>query len=169
MYFPFLCFFFLLLFSPLYLPPPDHLWGDFPPLDPFRRTAKISLSFFPLPPQLSIFLPWRSFRGKPWRLWGRGFTRQPENSKRAHLRAPALQTPPKFQGPPREGRKNENCGGRWEKRAKFWRSGGWQTTTTTTPTRTPTTTRHNTKTDWPKNGQTCHKWIGKNWIGPNRP
>ena len=26
----------------------------------------------------------------------RGFTRQPENSKRAHLRVPALQTPPKF-------------------------------------------------------------------------
>ena len=26
----------------------------------------------------------------------RGFTRQPENSKRAHFRAPALQTPPKF-------------------------------------------------------------------------
>ena len=29
---------------------------------------------------------------KPRRLWGRrGFTRQPKNSKRAHLRAPALQ------------------------------------------------------------------------------
>ena len=26
----------------------------------------------------------------------RSFTRQPENSKRAHLRVPALQTPPKF-------------------------------------------------------------------------
>ena len=26
----------------------------------------------------------------------RGFTRQPENSKRVHLSAPALQTPPKF-------------------------------------------------------------------------
>ena len=48
------------------------------------------------------------------RLWGRwGFTRQPENSKRAHLTAPALQTPPKFhQTTPRESRKNENCGGR---------------------------------------------------------
>ena len=33
-------------------------------------------------------------------LWGlRGFTRQPENSKRAHFRAPALQTPP-FGAPP---------------------------------------------------------------------
>ena len=36
-------------------------------------------------------------RVKQRRLRGRrGFTRQPENSKRAHLRAPALQTPPKF-------------------------------------------------------------------------
>ena len=36
---------------------------------------------------------------KMWRLCfgtGGGFTRQPENSKRAHLSAPALQTPPKF-------------------------------------------------------------------------
>ena len=33
--------------------------------------------------------------GPVW--WARrGFTRQPENSKRAHLSAPALQTPPKF-------------------------------------------------------------------------
>ena len=46
-------------------------------------------------------------RVKPWRLRGRrGFTRQPENSKRAHLSAPALQTPPKFhEKTPREGRK----------------------------------------------------------------
>ena len=30
-------------------------------------------------------------------VWGRrGFTRQPENSKRAHFRTPALQTPPNF-------------------------------------------------------------------------
>ena len=40
----------------------------------------------------------------------RGFTRQPENSKRAHFRPPALQTPPKFHGTtPKRGRKNENC------------------------------------------------------------
>ena len=36
----------------------------------------------------------------------RGFTRQPENSKRAHLSAPALQTQPKFhEKTPRDGRK----------------------------------------------------------------
>ena len=59
------------------------------------------------------------------RLWGRrGFTRQPENSKRAHFRAPALHTPPKFHEKtlPREGRKNEKCGGRGEKARKFWAS-----------------------------------------------
>ena len=40
----------------------------------------------------------RPLRRRPRRrLWGRRcFTRQPENSKRAHLRVPALQTPPKF-------------------------------------------------------------------------
>ena len=40
-------------------------------------------------------------RGPP----GPGFTRQPEKSKRAYLRVPALQTP-------KGGRKKENCGGR---------------------------------------------------------
>ncbi len=45
--------------------------------------------------------------------------RQPENSKRAHFKAPALQTPPKFhEKTPREGRKNENCGGRGNKKAR---------------------------------------------------
>ena len=39
-------------------------------------------------------------------------TRQPKNSKRAHFRAPAFQTPPKF---------HENCGGKREKKAQnFW-------------------------------------------------
>ena len=46
------------------------------------------LSFFPLLGVLVVEF---------WRLRGRqGFTQQPENSKRAHLRVPALQTPPKF-------------------------------------------------------------------------
>ena len=46
-------------------------------------------------------------------------TRQPENSKRAHFRAPALQTPPKFhEKTPRERKKKENCGGRREKKAR---------------------------------------------------
>ena len=48
-------------------------------------------------------------RVKPrrWRLWGRGgFTRQPENSKRAHFRAAALQTPPIFhEKTPKRGKK----------------------------------------------------------------
>ena len=52
--------------------------------------------------------------GEPW-CWGhhsgmlrgrRGFTRQPENSKRAHFREPALQTPPKFhEKTPKRGKK----------------------------------------------------------------
>ena len=61
-------------------------------------------------------------------LWGcRGFTRQPknENSNRAHFRVPAIQTPPKFNEiPPREGRKNEHCGGRGKKKRNCGRSGG---------------------------------------------
>ena len=45
--------------------------------------------------------------------------RQPKNSKRAHLRVPALQTPPKFhERTPRERKKKENCGGRREKKAR---------------------------------------------------
>ena len=44
-------------------------------------------------------------------------TRQPENSKRAHFTAPALQTPPKFhERTPRERKKKENCGGKREKK-----------------------------------------------------
>ena len=47
-------------------------------------------------------------------------TRQPENSKRAHFRAPALQTPPKFHvRTPRERKKIENCGGRREKKREI--------------------------------------------------
>ena len=52
---------------------------------------------------------------QPRRLWGRrGFTRQPENSKRALFRVGALQTPPKFheKTPKREREENEFCGGR---------------------------------------------------------
>ena len=47
-------------------------------------------------------------------------TRQPENSKRAHLRVPALQTPPKFnEKTPRETRKNEISGGREKKKREI--------------------------------------------------
>ena len=47
----------------------------------------------------------------PWKLkWDQGFTRQPENSKRAHLRVPALQTL----------EKERKWDGRWKKSATFW-------------------------------------------------
>ena len=98
---------------------------------PSPGPPKISLFFFPLPPQNSFFSSlsgcllvdfWlcdedrdpqmctfglSGCRVKPRRLRGRrGFTRQPEISNRAHLSAPALQTPPKFhEKTPREGRK----------------------------------------------------------------
>ena len=48
----------------------------------------------------------------------RGFTRQPENSKRTHLRAPALQTPPKFQRRPPEREKERKWGREREKKAR---------------------------------------------------
>ena len=104
-------------------------------------------SFFPLPPQNSFFsslsggllveFRWwfedenpqmctfglSGCRVKPWRLRGRrGFTRQPENSKRALLSAPALQTPPKFhEKDPREGRKERIL---WREREKKTRNFG---------------------------------------------
>ncbi len=54
----------------------------------------------------------------------RGFTRQPENSKRAHLSAPALQTPPKFnEKTPQERRKNEIFGGREKKKSEISEGG----------------------------------------------
>ena len=48
-------------------------------------------------------------------------TRQPENSKRAHLSVPALQTPPKFhEKTPREEEQNKFCGGRGKKKREIW-------------------------------------------------
>ena len=47
--------------------------------------------------QFQCFSGLAKCRVKPRRLCGRrGFTQQPENSKRAHWRVPTLQTPPKF-------------------------------------------------------------------------
>ena len=86
-------------------------------------------AFFPSPPQFSFFLlslggPFVEFGGGPEmctfcetpaappdRAAG-ARTRQPENSKRAHFRAPALQKPHQnsTKRPPRERRKKENCG-----------------------------------------------------------
>ena len=76
------------------------------PEPPFPWTAQnlalfsLSRLHFVLFLSLSKCLLVESLRGR------RGFTRQPENSKRAHLSAPALQTPPKVhEKTPREGRK----------------------------------------------------------------
>ena len=89
---------------------------------PLRRTTKFR-SFFPSSVSLFLCLKRRDpqmctfrlsgCRVKPRRLRGRrGFTRQPENSKREHMRVLALQTPPKFhEKTPRE----------TQKRAKWWR------------------------------------------------
>ena len=56
--------------------------------------------------------------GGPTRPGRRGFTRQPENSKRAHLSVPALQTPPKFheKTPEREEQMYISCGREKKKR-----------------------------------------------------
>ena len=89
-----------------------------------RRTAQNFALFFPPPATIFILLSlswgpfvefcWCFWRPEPWNvhIWALGLscetpaappdraagarTRQPENSKRAHFRAPALQTPPKF-------------------------------------------------------------------------
>ena len=56
-------------------------------------------------------------------LWGRrGFTRQPENSKRAHFSSPAFQTPPKFHEKTSKRGKTERklWRAREKKNAKFW-------------------------------------------------
>ena len=54
---------------------------------PMRRTAQnFALLFLSPAPIFALLLSLESSRG----------ARQPENSKRAHLRVPALQTPPKF-------------------------------------------------------------------------
>ena len=48
-------------------------------------------------------------------------TRQPENSKRAHLRSPALQTPPKFhERTPKREKKERKMWRERKKNAKFW-------------------------------------------------
>ena len=80
-------------------------------------------AFVPLPPQFSFILPslWGSSRGILVVCVGGTFRCALFFlSKRAHFRAPTLQTPPKFhEKTPREGRKKENCGGRGEKSSKF--------------------------------------------------
>ena len=89
--------------------------------------------------------------------WAAGArTRQPKNSKRAHLRAPAFKTPPKFnEKTPRETQKERNGGGKGKKKREIlggpaegvqWRGGpaeggpGKSKPATTTTTTTTTTT-----------------------------
>ena len=61
----------------------------------------------------------RCSRNRPSRDRRWGFTRQPEISKRAHLSAPARQTPPKFhEKTPREGRKERILRREREKKAR---------------------------------------------------
>ena len=86
------------------LDPPS---ADPPPLRrlPFRQTAQIFALFFPSPATRQ------------------GFTRQHENSKRAHSRVPALQTPPKFHDrTPRKEERTKMGAGEGKKKAKFWAS-----------------------------------------------
>ena len=87
---------------PLTALPPDRPspGPPLPPDRPFPRTA----------------LP----TDRPFPRAARGFTRQPENSKRAHLSFPALQTPEFHEKTPREReKKNENGGGRGKKKREI--------------------------------------------------
>ena len=59
-----------------------------PPISGFYRLRRLALKRTPW-----MQLPRWSTHTRPGR---RGFTQQPEISKRAHLSVPALQTPPKF-------------------------------------------------------------------------
>ena len=105
-------------------PPPDH--PKFRAFFPSPAPIFLHLSsgiFSCLIPSLSrgilvVFLKagaLKCARVKPWRLWGRwGFTQQPENSKRAHLRFKHHQN--STWRPPSERRKNELSGGREKKR-----------------------------------------------------
>ena len=128
-------------------PTPTPLPPDPPSSGPPSGPPKISLFFSPLPHHFCSFclslgvfsLNFGGFgedrgpqmctfgllgcRVKPRRLRGRrGFTREPENSKRAHLTHPKLQTPPKFhEKTPRQRQKERKWGGRGKKKsAKFW-------------------------------------------------
>ena len=81
-------------------------------------------SFFPRPPQFSFFLP--SLRVFSWNFGGVFESWDPEMctfglSRRAHFRALALQTPPKFheRTSKRERRKKENFGGRGKKKSEI--------------------------------------------------
>ena len=94
-----------------------------------RRTAQNFALFLPFPATVSLFLAlfefWWCFEDQDPQMCTRGrrgFTGQPENSKRAHLSVPALQTPPKIprENPPERHRNSETVAGEGRKSAKFW-------------------------------------------------
>ena len=82
--------------KPLRPPPPPDRPPPGPPSagPPSAGPPKISLFFFPLLPQFLFFSPSLSCEtpAAPTDRAAGARTRQPENSKRAHLRVPALQT-----------------------------------------------------------------------------
>ena len=82
-----------------------------------RRTAQKFALFFPSSCHnfQTSFSLLGSFRGNGCGAAGVSH----DNPKRAHFRAPALPTPPKFhERTPRERKKKENCGGRREEKAR---------------------------------------------------
>ena len=106
------------------------IWPDTPQPDPpsagppLRRTAQ-NFALFSLSRTHFRFFSRLSLSGGllvEFRLWGRDFTRQPENSKRAHFRAPALQKHHQNStkgSQEREERKNI-VAGEGKKNAEFW-------------------------------------------------
>ena len=102
-------------------PPPSEPPSVGPPSagPPLRRTETSP----DRPKFRSLFsLSRRHFRSFSVSQGRRGFTRQPKNSKRAHLMAPALQTPPTFnEKTPRERQKERKWVREREKKAQnFW-------------------------------------------------
>ena len=92
--------------------------GVFKIFGPLPRTPPLPDRPSPGPPKISLFFVLSPAPG----LGRRGFTRQPENSKRAHLRVPAFRNTTKIQreDTQRGKKRTKFCGGRGKKRAKFW-------------------------------------------------
>ena len=90
---------------------------------------------------------------------------KPENSKRAHFRAPALQKPHQnsTKRPPRERRKKEHCGGRGKKIARNF---GPPTLLRPSPPRGPTLQGPSTHTKTPTHTQSTPTWSTPQ---PSRP
>ena len=119
-------------------PPPDHLPPDPPKISLFFSSPAtifiLSSSLGgPFVEFLVVFLKAGTLemctfglsgcRVKPRRLWGsRGFTRQPENSKRAHFRAPSASNTTKIprHDPQERKERKKIVAGKGKKSAKFW-------------------------------------------------